>query len=108
MSMLESKYTVKTSSIGEPIEGAANIFCDNEYVYKNSFSEEYQIMKNHQAICVNWERECMANNIIIVHRVNNNDNLADMLFNSLPGWKCVQLRDCIMYSDNPNISWDSS
>ena len=45
----------------------------------------------------------MADNMIIVHRVDTNDNISDLLTKSLPGWKCVQSRSFIMYSDNPNI-----
>ena len=46
----------------------------------------------------------MAANIIIVHKVGTNDNIAALLTNSLPGWKRVHLISRIMYSDNPNIS----
>ena len=46
----------------------------------------------------------MAANIIIVRKVDTNDNLADLLNKSSPVCKRVQLRSCIMYSDNPNIS----
>ena len=49
----------------------------------------------------------MAANIIIVHMVNNNDNFDDLLTNSLPGWKRVQLISRIMHSDNPNIPRES-
>ena len=45
----------------------------------------------------------MADNIIIVQKVDANDNLADLVTKSLPGCKRVQLRCVIMYSDNPNI-----
>ena len=44
----------------------------------------------------------MAANIIVFHRVNNSDNLSAMLTKSLPGWKRIQLRIRIMYSENPN------
>ena len=46
--------------------------------------------------------------IIIVHKLDTNDNLADLLTKSLPGWKNVQLRSRIMYLDNPNIYWEES
>ena len=45
----------------------------------------------------------MAADIIIVHKVDNNDNFADLFTKSLPGWNRVQLRGWIVYSDNPNI-----
>ena len=45
----------------------------------------------------------MDDDIIIVHEVNDNVNLDDLVTKSLPGCKRVQLRCVIMYSDNPNI-----
>ena len=46
----------------------------------------------------------MAAKIIIVLKVDTNDDISDLLTKSLPGWKRVKLRICIMYSYNPNIS----
>ena len=96
------RYTLGMN--GVPIEVAANVLCNNEYVYKNASFAEYQLKKNHQTVCFHQTMECMAADIIIVHRVNNNGNLEDMLTKSLPDRKCVQLRSWIMYSENPNIS----
>ena len=45
----------------------------------------------------------MYANIVIVHKVDTNDNISDLLTNSLPGCKRIQLRSRIVYSDNPNI-----
>ena len=90
--------------IGVPIEGAALFFCDNESVYSNASFSKSQLNKKHQDICFHQSRECMAPNIIIVHKVNNNDNISDMLIKSLPGWKHVKLISLIVYSENPNIS----
>ena len=39
----------------------------------------------------------MAEKIIIVHRVDTNDNIYDLLTKSLPGWKRVQLISRIIY-----------
>ena len=38
----------------------------------------------------------MAVEIIIVHKVGINDNIADLFTKSLPGWKHVQLKIHIM------------
>ena len=46
---------------------------------------------------------CMAADIIIVNKVNNNYNLSGLLTRSLPGWKCVQLISWIMYSEDTKI-----
>ena len=75
--------------IGVTIEGAANAFSDHESVYKNDSFSESQLKKKHQVICFHRARECMTANIIIVHRVNTNDNIEDLLTKLLPGWKHV-------------------
>ena len=46
----------------------------------------------------------MADDIIITHKFDTNENLANLLTNSLPGWKRVQLRSNLVYSYNPIIS----
>ena len=94
--------------IGVPIEGAENVFYDNEYVYSNASFPEYQINKKHQAIRFHQAREFMAANIIIVNKFGTNDKFSDLLTKSLPDWKNVQLRSRIMYSDNPDIYWELS
>ena len=68
-----------------------NVFCDNEYVYKNASFAKSQLEKKHQPICFHRAREYMAADIIIVHKVGTNDNLSDLLTKSLPGWNRVQL-----------------
>ena len=83
--------------IGVTIEWAANVFIENEYVYKNASFSESQLKKKHQSICIHWESEFMAADIIIVHKVNTNKNLDDLLTESLPGWKRVQLISRTMY-----------
>ena len=93
----------KLQIIGIPIEGATNVFCDNKSVYENDLFEKYQLKKRNEAICFRRARECMASDIIIVHRVDTDDNLADMFTKSPPGWKHVQLSSWIMYLDIPNI-----
>ena len=35
---------------GLPIDGSTDIFCDNEAVYKNAYTPEYQLRKKHHSI----------------------------------------------------------
>ena len=74
-----------------PIEEATNVFCENEYVYRNASFSESQIKKKHQAICFHQARECMAAYIIIFHKVSTNYNISVMMNKSPPGWNRVQL-----------------
>ena len=46
----------------------------------------------------------MDDDILNFHKVNPNDDLADLLTKSIPGWKHAQLRSWTIYSDNINIS----
>ena len=93
----------KLQMIGIPIDGAANVFCDNDSVYKNESFAEYRLKKKHKSICFHRTRECMDSNIIIVHKFDTEDNLADLLTKSLPSWKRIKLRSRIIYSDNTSI-----
>ena len=83
-------------------------FCDNEHVYNNASFHQSQLKKKYQTICFHQERKWMADNIIIVHKIDTNDNIYDLLTKSLSGWKGVQLRSRIMYSENPIFFWEAS
>ena len=93
----------KFRMIGLTIEGAVDIFSDSESMYNIASFYKYQLKESHQAIYFYQVRKCMDTDIIIVHRVDNTDSHDDMLTGSLPGCKHIQLRNRIMYSDNPNI-----
>lgn len=82
---------------GIPIDGPANMFCDNESVGKNSALAESQLKKKHLSICFHRVRECVASQIIVPHKVGTESNLADKLTKSLPSDKRVALRLRIMF-----------
>ena len=69
--------------IGMTIEEAAIFFCDDESVYKNTSFAESELNKKYQVICFHRAREFISSEIIIVHKVNTNENLADLLTKSL-------------------------
>ena len=85
---------------GIPIEGPANVFCDNEAVYKNSSFAESTLKKKHNSICFHRVREAVAAGVLYVHKVESGSNLADILTKSLPGPKRKQLRSYIMYVED--------
>ena len=89
----------KLRMFGIPIDGHANVFCDNESVYKNSSFAESTLKKKHNSVCFHRVRECVAAGIIIVHKVDSSYNLADLLTKSLPANERVALRSRIMYCD---------
>jgi hypothetical protein len=43
-----------------PIDGPANVFCDNEAVYKNTVMPESVLKKKHHSIAYHRHREAVA------------------------------------------------
>ena len=52
------RYRLRMS--GVPIDISADIFCDDEAVYKNSSTPKYQLMKKHHSISYHMSREVVA------------------------------------------------
>ena len=69
---------------GIPVDEPANVFCDNEAVYKYSAFAESRLKRKHQSICFHLVREAVAAEKIIVHKVDDKDNLADLFAKSVP------------------------
>ena len=90
----------KLRMFGIPIEGYANVFCDNESVYINASTADSRLKKKHNSICFHRVRECVAGNIIMPFKVNTGFNLADILTKSLPALDRKKLRQMIMPSHN--------
>ena len=65
--------------IGLPIELLADFLSDNESVYKHASFAKYQLKKKHRAIFFHLATEFMVDDIIIVHKVDTNGNLNDLL-----------------------------
>ena len=95
---LISSLRYKLRMFGIHIDGPANVFCDNESVWKNSALAESQLKKKHLSICFHRVRECVASQIIVPHKVHTDSNLADILTKSLPSEKRITLRSRIMFT----------
>ena len=89
---LISSLRYKLRMFGIPIEEPANVFCDNEAVYKNSAFAESRLKRKHQSICFHLVREAVAAEKIIVHKVDSKDNLADLLTKSVPAHRRKYLK----------------
>jgi len=61
---------------GVPIDGATNIYCDNEAVYKNTAVPESVLKKKHHSIAYHRCREAVAATIIHVAKQGTEKNLA--------------------------------
>ena len=86
----------KLRMFGIPIQGPANIFCDNESVFKNASYAESRLKKKHNSVCFHRVRECVASAILMPFKVGTDFNLADILTKSLPAIKRLALRRMIM------------
>jgi hypothetical protein len=81
--MLES-LCYKLRMFGIPLEGSANVFCDNQSVVINASIPLSTLKKKQNAIAYHKGREAIAAGIIRVAKVDGDKNLADLLTKSLP------------------------
>ena len=68
----------KLRMFGVPIEGAANVYCDNQGVVKNTSLPESTLSKKHNAINYHTVREAVAAGIMRVAKEPTESNLADL------------------------------
>ena len=81
---------------GIPIKEYANVFCDNEAVFKNASMAESRLKKKHNSVCFHRVREAVASGILMPFKVESRYNLADILTKSLNAIKRVEMRKMIM------------
>ena len=84
---------------GIPLDGPANVFRDNESVYRNSSFVESQLKQKHNSICYHLVREAVAARKMVVFKVDGKENLADLLTKYVPGHWRKYLRSKIMFSE---------
>jgi hypothetical protein len=70
---------------GIPIDGAANVFCDNNSVVINASIPTSTLKKKHNAIAYHRVREAVAAGLLRIAKVQSCENLADLLTKSLSG-----------------------
>ena len=87
----------KLRMFGVPIDGPANIYCDNEGVVKNTTMPESTLKKKHVAICYHRIREASAAGIIRIAKEDTSTNLADIATKSLAGPALREMAGRIMW-----------
>ena len=68
----------KLRMLGVPIDGPANVYCDNEAVYKNTSIPESVLKKKHHSIAYHRCREAVAGGTMRIAKQGTEKNLADL------------------------------
>jgi hypothetical protein len=90
----------KIRMFGVPLEGAANLFCDNQSVVLNATVPSSTLKKKHNAIAYHRVREAIAAKTVRVAKVLGEKNLADLFTKLLPGPRLYTLIRKILYYPN--------
>jgi hypothetical protein len=69
---------------GVPLEGPAQVFCDNQGVVKNTSVPESVLTKKHNAVNYHAVREAAAAGVLEVHKEDTATNPADLFTKVLP------------------------
>jgi hypothetical protein len=81
----------KLRMFGVPIDGPADIFCDNESVVKNSSIPTSTLMKKHNSICYHRVRETVAAKWTRIAKEDSKTNLADLFTKCLETYQRREL-----------------
>jgi hypothetical protein len=74
--LVETLY-YKLRMFGVPIDGPANVFCNNEAVYKNTSLPESTLKKKQHSIAYYRYREAVAAGTVHVVKKGTKTNLSD-------------------------------
>ncbi len=69
----------KLQMFGIPIDGPANVFCDNKSVAANATTPTSTLKKKHNSIAYHRVREAVAAGLLRIAKVPTSENLADLL-----------------------------
>jgi len=87
----------KLRMFGVPLDGPANVMCDNKSVVNNSTLPSSTLKKKHNARCYHRMREAVAAKVIRIAHIPTGQNLADMLTKPLGGCKLHEFCKKILY-----------
>ena len=77
--------------MGVPLDGSANVFCNNEAVVRNSSLPKSTLKQKHLSICHHMVRESAAAKILHVCWEIGQKNVVDILTKGLPGPRLREL-----------------
>jgi hypothetical protein len=87
----------KLQMFGMPIEGPADVFCDNQVVVGSAQHPDHRLPKKHNAIAYNKVRESVAQGTIRVAKEDTKTNLADVFTKPLPSEQRDRLFDAFLH-----------
>jgi hypothetical protein len=87
----------KLRMFGIPLQGPANVFCDNNGVVVNASQPESTLKKKHNAIAYHRVREAAAAGTIRIAKEDTATNIADMLTKPLSGPRLKDLCSRVLY-----------
>jgi hypothetical protein len=88
----------KLRMFGVPLDGPAQVYCDNQGVVKNTSIPESVLSKKHSAINNRAVREAAEAGVLEVHEEDAQTNLADMFTKVLPADRRRELLGSILYN----------
>ena len=87
----------KLRLFGIPLDGPANVYCDNEAVYRNVSNPDSVLKKKHHSVAYHMCREAVASGMIRIAKEDTETNLADLFTKPLSGPRREMLLDLFMY-----------
>ena len=89
----------KLRMMGVPVDGPADVFCDNESVVKNTSGPESPLKKKHQAVSFHRIREGCAANVLCTAKEDTKTNISDLFTKLLDGERLKELSSRCMWTD---------
>ena len=86
----------KLRMFGVPIDGPADVFCDNAGVVKNTSVLESTLKKKHNSTNCHAVREAVAAETLRIGKEDGSTNLADLLTKLQTAVKRKELCQCVM------------
>ena len=86
--------------MGVPVDGPADVHCDNESVVKNTSRPESPLKKKHQAVSWHRTREACAGSALRMAKEDTETNVGDPFAKSLDAGRLKELSSGCMWTDN--------
>jgi hypothetical protein len=87
----------KLRMFGIPLDGSANVYCDNHGVFVNSSKPESTLKKKHNSIAYHRVREAAATGTICTAKEDGTTNITDLLTKPLSGPGLKELYSMVLF-----------